>query len=184
MRATPSIRLSPAPVTLACSRTTRRPPATRSANGAVGAGKNGMQDSSRQTASPHWTRLGSSGSLEKKASWHRGPGPYPARPCPLYEAKCSGSEVRRRIRQTDTLALGGQQAPVRCRDTALLVVPSERELGRSGDAWISRKAAATAASPDMLKSPRVPPARPRTHELSSARAGSSKDSRGFGGLEW
>jgi hypothetical protein len=94
-----------------------------------------------------------------------------------------------------TLAcLGGGNAPTaalrlkpgvwRTGPRPLHVVLSERELGRSGDAWMSRKAAATAASPDMLKSPRVPPARPRTHELSSARAGSSKDSRGFGGLEW
>ena len=36
--------------------------------------------------------------------------------------RLAGSEVRRRIRQTDTLALGGQQAPVRCRDRGLLVV--------------------------------------------------------------
>jgi hypothetical protein len=44
------------------------------------------------------------------------------------KAQCSGSEVQRRIRQTDTLPLGGQQAPVRCRDTALLVVPSMRPV--------------------------------------------------------
>jgi hypothetical protein len=38
--------------------------------------------------------------------------------------KCSGSEVRPRIRQTDTLAVGGEQVPVRSCERALLVVRS------------------------------------------------------------
>ena len=87
-------------------------------------------------------------------------------------------------RLRDARSARRKQLSERGRSALSSIVPSERELGRSGDAWMSRKAAATAASPDMLKSPGVPPARPRTHDLSSARAGSSKDARGFGGLEW
>ena len=44
---------------------------------------------------------------------------------PVYvRLKCSGSELWRRIRQTEMLALAGQLAPVRCRDRGLLIVGS------------------------------------------------------------
>lgn len=48
--------------------------------------------------------------------------------------KCSDSEVRRRIRETHTLALGGQQASARWRDVALLVVQLRRPAGYAGGA--------------------------------------------------